>query len=84
MQQLPAGSTGGIAFAGQWPPRERAISSRLPPRRRLQSSGGRAGIVFAARDREEGDSIMGTMLELTAGDGFRLSAYGADPPGAPR
>ena len=27
---------------------------------------------------------MGTMLELTASDGFRLSAYRADPPGAAR
>src|SRR3982751_6934570 len=27
---------------------------------------------------------MGTMLELVAGDGFRLSAYRADPAGKPR
>src|SRR6476661_5552489 len=27
---------------------------------------------------------MGTMLELTASDGFRLSAYRADPSGKPR
>jgi len=27
---------------------------------------------------------MGQMLELTAADGFALSAYRADPPGKPR
>src|SRR6266446_6537601 len=27
---------------------------------------------------------MGTMIELTAADGFRLSAYRADPEGTPR
>src|SRR5437870_11105353 len=64
--------------------RTSAPAGAVRRRRGIPASGAGAGGRIAAIIHDRTGGNMGSMLELTAADGFRLSAYRADPAGSPR